>query len=118
MSNINKFYENKEGIDTSCPTLAPFLRWGLDYIGPITPITHYTHNKCIIVAINYSTKWVDAHVVHINIANVTTLFLYESFFFHYSTVHWRSYPTKARISSTISSPHYGQLHHRTLSLRV
>jgi hypothetical protein len=33
----------------------PFIKWGLDYMGPIKPLAHYIGNQCIIVI----TKWVE-----------------------------------------------------------
>ena len=37
----------------------PFLVWGIDVIGRITPKASYRH-EYILVAINYFTKWVEA----------------------------------------------------------
>ena len=55
-------------------SISPFLRWGLNFIGPITLVTKFTHNKYILVARNCSTKWAKAKAIHTNMANVMTHF--------------------------------------------
>ena len=60
-----------------------FIKWGIDFVGPIKPPTKSTHAQYIIVAIDYLTKWVEAKATIKNDAKTTTKFLYEYVFTRY-----------------------------------
>ncbi len=57
-----------------------FAKWGIDFVGPITPPAHKTHAQYIIVATDYLTKWVEAKATTKADARTTAQFLYEYVF--------------------------------------
>ncbi len=61
----------------TCLLKEPFMKWGVNYLGPIKLVGRYIGNKYIIIATDYATKWVEARALKINIAVVITKFLYE-----------------------------------------
>ncbi len=80
MTIIRKLEDEKQKsltkLETTLPK-EPFMKWGLNVIGPIKPTRRLTWNKYIIVAINYAIKWVEAKALKTNIVVVTTIFLYK-----------------------------------------
>jgi hypothetical protein len=55
----------------------PFQKWGLDFIGPITPLSRYFGSQYILIAIDYATKQVEARALHTNTTIVTMKFSYD-----------------------------------------
>ena len=55
----------------------PFEKWGIDFMGPITPAAQYSQARYIIVATDYMTKWAEARATRKNDARTTARFLWE-----------------------------------------
>jgi hypothetical protein len=56
--------------------LAPFEKWGIDFIGPISPVSSQK-KRYIILATDYATKWVEARATRKNDAKTSALFFFE-----------------------------------------
>ena len=55
----------------------PFEKWGIDFVGPISPAAINSQARYIIVATDYFTKWAKARATHKADARSTAKFLYE-----------------------------------------
>ena len=56
--------------------IAPFEKWGIDFVGPINPVSS-RRNRYIILATDYATKWVEAKPTRKNDAATAANFLFE-----------------------------------------
>jgi hypothetical protein len=64
--------------------LAPFEKWGVDFIGPIQPLGSQK-NRYIILATDYATKWVEARATRRNDADTSAQFLFERILMRFGT---------------------------------
>ena len=55
----------------------PFEKWGIDFVGPISPTAINNQARYIIVATDYFTKWAEARATCKADARSTAKFLYE-----------------------------------------
>lgn len=58
--------------------LAPFEKWGIDFIGPISPAARFSRSRYIILATDYATKWVEAKHTCLNNEAIAAAFLFEN----------------------------------------
>jgi hypothetical protein len=54
-----------------------FMKWGLDFMGLVKPATRYTKNQYIILANDYTTKWVEMKAFCDNMVKTIAKFIYE-----------------------------------------
>ena len=64
--------------------LEPFQKWGLDFVGPFTPVVARTGNRYILIVTDYCTKWVEAKPLRDDTVASTTKFLYEHIWCRFS----------------------------------
>jgi hypothetical protein len=62
------------------PILAqvPFEKWGIDFVGPIKPLSRNGCKRYILVAIEYVTKWAEAIATKNDDVDIVVRFLYEN----------------------------------------
>ena len=63
--------------------LHPFDKWEVDFLGPINPPGKRTGAWYIIIAIDYSTRWLEATPVGDCTATTTTRFLFDNIVTHF-----------------------------------
>jgi hypothetical protein len=56
----------------------PFMKWGLNYMGPINPPTHYIGNQYILITTDYTTKKVEVKTLCNNTTNNIVNFFNEN----------------------------------------
>ena len=63
--------------------LAPFEKWGLDFVGPVTLPTRYGRKRYILVATDYATKWAEGAATKTDDVAIVARFLYENIISRY-----------------------------------
>ena len=69
-------FQNHWPLTPIVPSMAPFEKWGIDFIRPINPV-NARKNRYIILATDYATKWVEARSTKRNDAATAAGFLFE-----------------------------------------
>ncbi|KAL3675122.1 hypothetical protein R1sor_025070 [Riccia sorocarpa] len=63
--------------------LAPFEKWGIDFVGPIQPVTRYTRKRYILVATDYATRMVEAEATKKDDAITVAEFFFRNVIYRY-----------------------------------
>jgi hypothetical protein len=64
----------------------PFMKWSLNFMGPMEPACKHSWNKYIFVTIDYATKWVEERALQTNIVAIIAAFIYVCI------LTWFNYP--------------------------
>jgi hypothetical protein len=56
--------------------LNPFMKLGLNFVGPIKLLGQYTNKIYVLMTMNYATKCVEVKALSTNMAIIITKFLY------------------------------------------
>ena len=62
---------------TPISALGLFVKWGIDFIGPISPVSAGARNRYIILATDYASKWVEAKATKKADGRTAGQFLYD-----------------------------------------
>ncbi len=76
-------WQSGKGPLKSVMAFEPFMKWGLDFMGPVKTVARYTRNQYIIVIIDNTTKWVEAKALHDNTTKNIVKFIYEQIIIHF-----------------------------------
>lgn len=58
-------------------SLAPFEKWGIDYVGQVHPASS-RQMSYIVIATEYLTKWAEAKAIEKDDAKTSAIFLYDN----------------------------------------
>jgi hypothetical protein len=65
--------------------IEPFTKWALDFVGPISPMSH--KKNYILGCTDYVTKWVEAIALFKATEKSVVEFIYEDIFTHFVVPH-------------------------------
>jgi hypothetical protein len=91
----------------------PFMKWRLDFVGPIKLSWRYTKNKYIFVAIDYATKCMEARALWTNTTTITSNFLV---WMHINQV-WMSFDYSHKVGTSFHE-WYHQVVDRSFSIET